>query len=184
MTEESNAPTERQPMSGEDLPVGSNVVGPMWEMLRRLPRYAKAMASMATDDRAPLSAKGILLAGAAYLVSPIDLIPGIIPVAGQLDDIYVVLTSLKLATRSCPANVASEHLQAVGLSTETVDQDLASIREFVSFGLRWAIQRSGSVLAQASQRATRIVQQLQGQEARGNEQKPQQPGSPPASTGA
>jgi uncharacterized membrane protein YkvA (DUF1232 family) len=39
----------------------------------------------------------MLVAGVAYLLSPIDLVPGIIPGLGQLDDLAFVLLALKSA---------------------------------------------------------------------------------------
>jgi uncharacterized membrane protein YkvA (DUF1232 family) len=133
-----------------------------WDLIRRLPRYARVVASMVADERVPISAKGMLLAAGAYLVSPIDAIPGIIPIAGQLDDLYVVLTGLQLAVRVSPPEVAREHFNAVGLEPAIVDDDLASIRRFVRQGVRWTLKRSGDLMSRASRQmsalATRIGQ--------------------------
>ena len=74
-----------------------------WETLKRLPAYARLVATMARDERVPWSARAMLLFGGAYLVSPLDLVPGIIPVAGQLDDLYVVLAALKQYERELAA---------------------------------------------------------------------------------
>lgn len=41
----------------------------------------------------------------AYFVSPIDLIPDVVPVLGQLDDLIIVPGLIWLAMRLIPANV-------------------------------------------------------------------------------
>ena len=65
------------------------------DLIRRLPRYAKLAWALGRDDRLSRSRRAALIAGAAYLASPIDLVPGIIPVAGQLDDAAAILFALR-----------------------------------------------------------------------------------------
>src|SRR3712207_5606231 len=62
--------------------------------VRRLPRYLRLTWNLARDERVPRGAKAFLVVGGAYALSPIDLIPGIIPVAGQIDDVLVLLVAL------------------------------------------------------------------------------------------
>ena len=62
------------------------------------------------DPRTPAIARWCVRAAAAYLLSPIDLIPDFVPVLGQLDDVIVV--SLLLARYFVPADVLQEHLPA------------------------------------------------------------------------
>ena len=47
----------------------------------------------------------LLLVGAAWFASPIDLIPEFIPVIGPLDDIVVVALALRYAGRQVPREV-------------------------------------------------------------------------------
>ena len=116
-----------------------------WETLKRLPAYARLVATMARDERVPWSARAMLLFGGAYLVSPLDLVPGNIPVAGQLDDLYVVLAALKQALRMTPDEVATEYLERYELDTEVIDSDLAAIRTLVRVGVvhgaRWSMRQ-------------------------------------------
>lgn len=133
-----------------------------WTALKRLPSYIKLAASLAKDERIPKSSKGMLIAGGAYAVSPIDLVPGIIPVAGQLDDLYVILTAIQQAIRLAPAGVADEHLAKYSLSRDDIEQDLASVRNLVkeaarvtaSFGLR-ALKNTGSRIRQLAGKYTK-----------------------------
>ena len=50
-------------------------------------------------------AKFIAFFSLAYLISPIDLIPDFIPVAGYLDDLVIVPLLLHIAFRLLPAEV-------------------------------------------------------------------------------
>ena len=131
----------------------TRLLEPMWEVVKRLPSYARLVAAMIRDDRVPSPAKAYLAAAGAYLVSPIDLIPGIIPVAGQLDDLYVVLTGLQQACRVSPPAVVEEQFAAVGLRPGIVDEDLATIRAFVRNGLVWSMRMGGELVTRMSRQA-------------------------------
>src|SRR5687768_4141464 len=52
------------------------------------------------DPRVSGWRKGTIIALIAYLAMPIDLVPGFIPVAGQLDDVIIVALVLRLTLRS------------------------------------------------------------------------------------
>src|SRR5215216_4951978 len=90
-------------------PTGNPVMERFWAAVRRFPRYVFLGTNLVRDDRVPARVKATLLVGGAYAISPIDLVPGIIPVAGQLDDLAVVLLALRTAIRACPPEVAAEH---------------------------------------------------------------------------
>ena len=51
------------------------------------------------DARVPRSRKLVLGALIAYLALPIDVVPDFIPVAGQLDDVIIVVLVLRLVLR-------------------------------------------------------------------------------------
>ena len=108
--------------------------------LGRLPKYLRLTWNLARDERIPRGAKAYLVIGGAYAVSPIDLIPGFIPVAGQLDDILVLLLALRQATNACPAAIAAEHLDRVRLLPADLDDDLdaagATAKRLAARGLR------------------------------------------------
>ncbi len=145
----------------------SSALDPMWQLVKRLPAYARLSAGLARDPRIPGSAKAMLVAGGAYLVSPIDLVPGFIPVAGQLDDLYVVLVGLRQAVRTSPPEVIDEHFTRAGLSPSIIDDDLAAIRAFVRRGVAWSIDNGGRALARMTRQAAALAQRTrQGRNAR------------------
>jgi uncharacterized membrane protein YkvA (DUF1232 family) len=96
--------------------------------LSRLPRYLKLGALLLADASLSRRRKAVLAAAAAYAVSPIDLVPGIIPVVGQLDDLAVLLLALRLALGGLPPTTAAAHLAAAGLSSAALDEDVATVR--------------------------------------------------------
>ena len=75
---------------------------------RALKRDVVALWIAARDPRMPLGAKLIAGAVAAYALSPIDLIPDVIPVLGYLDDLLIVPAGLALAIRLIPPALMAE----------------------------------------------------------------------------
>ena len=96
-------------------------------LLRRSPRYGRLAFHLGRDQRIPASRRAALIAGAVYLVSPIDLVPGFIPVAGQLDDAAAILVVLRLALRGLPAAERQRVLADAGVDEDDLDADLRTI---------------------------------------------------------
>ena len=94
----------------------------------RLPRYLRLGRALLGDPALPRRRKALLGLGLAYAVSPIDLVPGIIPVLGQLDDLAVLLLGLRRALEGCAPEAARAHLEQAGLSGSALDRDLANVR--------------------------------------------------------
>jgi uncharacterized membrane protein YkvA (DUF1232 family) len=61
----------------------------MRELLRMLPDLARLIGRIAGDPALPRAAKIALVAAAAYLVTPLDLIPDFVPFLGILDDVLL-----------------------------------------------------------------------------------------------
>lgn len=57
------------------------------------------------DDRTPWYAKLTALLSIVYLLSPVDLVPDIIPFAGYIDDIIIVPFLLNISTKLLPQEV-------------------------------------------------------------------------------
>lgn len=94
----------------------------------RAPNYMLLAANLARDKRLSRNQKVRALASLGYALSPLDLLPGLIPVVGQLDDLAVLIGGLRGVVRSCPAELAEEHLKRSGLELTTLDKDLATLR--------------------------------------------------------
>ncbi len=58
-------------------------------------------------------AKGIPLLAVAYAASPFDVVPDVLPLLGQMDDIGIMLAALGLFMRMCPAAAIDHHRAAI-----------------------------------------------------------------------
>jgi len=66
------------------------------------------------DRRVSGWVKLIPIAGLAYLLSPIDLLPDLLlPGLGELDDLTVILVSLKMFVDLAPPELVREHLNSL-----------------------------------------------------------------------
>jgi uncharacterized membrane protein YkvA (DUF1232 family) len=74
-----------------------------------LPNLIGLFRGLARDARVSRRSKLLLLFGLAWLVSPIDLIPEFIPVAGPLDDAIVAVLILRYVLKRAGRDVVSEH---------------------------------------------------------------------------
>jgi uncharacterized membrane protein YkvA (DUF1232 family) len=72
---------------------------------RALKNEAFALYQAAKDPRTPWYARALVLFVVAHTLSPIDLIPDFIPVAGYLDDLVITPGGLWLAIRLIPPEV-------------------------------------------------------------------------------
>ncbi len=61
------------------------------------------------DNRVPLWTKAILLFPVIYMLSPIDIIPDFILGLGQLDDIGIIIASMRFFQSLVPENIVAEH---------------------------------------------------------------------------
>lgn len=78
----------------------------------RLRREVDFLTLAARDPRVPWYAKAIAAVVVAYALSPIDLIPDVIPVLGLVDDLVLVPLGLYLAIRLIPPPLRAELRQA------------------------------------------------------------------------
>lgn len=80
---------------------------------RRLRREVRVVARLAWDPRVGWAPRVVALAVAAYLASPIDLIPDAIPVLGLLDDLVILPAGIWLVLRLVPPSLVEEHRAAI-----------------------------------------------------------------------
>src|SRR6187397_342309 len=92
-------------------------------LIRHMPSYAKLAWALARDPRLSRARRAAVLAGAAYVISPIDLIPGIIPVVGQLDDVLIALGVIRLALNGLKPEFRTQVLSNAGLTANDLDED-------------------------------------------------------------
>ena len=82
---------------------------PDWkQQVRKLKNETYAIYLACKDSRVPWYARALAAVVVAYALSPIDLIPDIIPVIGYLDDLILVPLGIALVLRMIPPDVLAE----------------------------------------------------------------------------
>lgn len=82
---------------------------PLIAWLLLLPDLFVLLCRLTMDKRVPAGAKAAFIAAIAYVISPIDLVPDMIPVIGFADDLAVVLLALNRFLDAIPEEVVREH---------------------------------------------------------------------------
>jgi uncharacterized membrane protein YkvA (DUF1232 family) len=122
-------------------------------LVRRLPAYGRLAWRLGRDPRVSRGRRAAVVGAAGYVASPIDLVPGIIPLLGQLDDIAVLLAALRFALDGLDPTRRRTHLAAVGLT----DADLAADTRAVGLTGAWAGRAGVRVGARAARGGARIA---------------------------
>ena len=96
-------------------------------MVRRMPAYLRLSWHLAREPMLSKARRMAVVGAAGYLASPVDLVPGVVPVLGQLDDIAVAIAALRIALAGLSPEHRQRHLAAVGLGDEHLAEDLRTI---------------------------------------------------------
>ncbi len=163
--------------------------------LRRLPAYVRLAWHLAREPLLSKARRAAVIGAAGYLVSPVDLVPGIVPVLGQLDDIAVAIAALRFALAGLSPEQRRRHLEAVGLEDSLLAEDLRSIAAATAWTIRAgarttgrAARRTGTAAvagARAPPTRTRSAANAAGtaRRARPQLQRDPEPDRPPAQRG-
>jgi uncharacterized membrane protein YkvA (DUF1232 family) len=96
------------------------------DLLLLLPDLTILLARLLRDARVPLFEKGIAVAGIAYVLSPIDLLPALVlgPI-GMLDDLFVVAACLSRLVNHVHPDVVRGHWSGQGDALEVIQSTAA-----------------------------------------------------------
>jgi uncharacterized membrane protein YkvA (DUF1232 family) len=111
-------------------------------MFGRLPAYARLAVNLSRDPAVPPLRRAAVILASAYLVSPIDAVPSIIPLAGQLDDLLVIVSGVHFALAGMDDRERMAHLQRAGISDTQASDDVATLRRSVA----WTVGRVGRIV--------------------------------------
>ena len=78
----------------------------MWQQIR-LVWY------LVRDPEVPVYLKILPFLGLIYLIIPVDLVPDLAPVLGQLDDMTALLISSKVFIELAPPHIVAQHMTAI-----------------------------------------------------------------------
>ena len=79
------------------------------ELITLLPNLVRLFRGLLGDERVPRSSKVLLVFGAVWLASPIDLIPEFLPGIGPLDDAVVAALVLRHVVKRAGPDVVRDH---------------------------------------------------------------------------
>jgi uncharacterized membrane protein YkvA (DUF1232 family) len=79
------------------------------DTFRMLPNLIKLLARLLKDPRVPRRSKLVVGAAVAYLASPIDLVPDLVPVVGVVDDILIAALAINHLIQVAGEEVVLEH---------------------------------------------------------------------------
>lgn len=86
----------------------------MTDAVFMMPNIVKLVGRLLKDPRVPRRAKITLGLAAAYVASPVDLIPEIVPVIGWADDIIILMFALDSLIERAGEEVVQEHWDGPG----------------------------------------------------------------------
>jgi uncharacterized membrane protein YkvA (DUF1232 family) len=106
-------------LAGANTAILSFGIGNMLALPARLRRWARnvkrdlyAVYLASRDPRVPWHAKALALGVTGYALSPLDLIPDVIPVLGYVDDAIILPLGIWLVVKLIPKDVMAEHRAA------------------------------------------------------------------------
>ncbi len=135
--------------------IGVGVLGlwPFVPLASRAPVYGRLLLELVRDARVPLKSKAILGAAAAYIASPIDLIPDFMPFIGRIDDAAILVLAVDYFLEQVPRELVMEHMNELGIDGRELERDLESARRVIPRPIRTVIRR----LPTLAERATSIA---------------------------
>jgi uncharacterized membrane protein YkvA (DUF1232 family) len=106
-----------------------------------LPNLVKLLGRLMRDPRVPTRSKALAGAALAYVASPIDLVPDLIPVLGRSDDVFVAIFALHHLIRTAGEDVVVEHWDGTRDVLEFVGGLIDVAADFVPVRVRWTLNR-------------------------------------------
>ena len=82
-------------------------------LLRTLVSHVRLTVRLLREPRVPRLIKALPVLAALYVISPLDFVPDVFPVLGQLDDLGVILVALEAFLKLCPAGAVDFHQTAI-----------------------------------------------------------------------
>jgi uncharacterized membrane protein YkvA (DUF1232 family) len=134
---------------------------PFIPLASRAPAYGRLLAELVVDGRVPWSRKVLLGIAAAYVVSPIDLVPDFIPFISRVDDVMITIIALDLFLEGVPKELMIEKMYTLGIDGRELERDMEAARRFLPLPIR-AIARRLPALMEASADVVRAELEARG----------------------
>jgi len=108
-----------------------------------MPNIVKLVGRLLRDPRVPRRAKITLGLAAAYVMSPIDLIPEVIPVVGWADDVILMMFAIDSLIDRAGPEIVEEHWDGPG-------DLLGLVRDVVAISRNIVPKRLGQIIDRLS----------------------------------
>lgn len=106
-----------------------------------IPNIVKLIGRLLLDSRVPRRSKLVLGMAGAYVVSPIDIIPDVIPVVGWADDVLILMFAIDSLVERAGPEIVAEHWDGPGDLLELVRQAIGISRSVLPRRLTVIIDR-------------------------------------------
>lgn len=106
-----------------------------------LPNLVKLVGRLLKDPRVPRRSKVALGLAAAYVASPIDLVPEFIPVVGWADDVVFILFAIDSLIERAGPEIVAEHWDGPGDLLAMIREVTGVARSIIPKRLTQALER-------------------------------------------
>jgi uncharacterized membrane protein YkvA (DUF1232 family) len=106
-----------------------------------LPNLAKLVGRLLKDPRVPRRSKVALGLAAAYVASPIDLVPEFIPVIGWADDVVFMMFAIDRLIERAGPEIVEEHWDGPGDLLGLIREVMGAARSIVPNRLSRTLER-------------------------------------------
>lgn len=106
-----------------------------------LPNLVKLVGRLLRDPRVPRRSKVALGLAAAYVASPIDLVPEFIPVVGWADDVILLLFAIDALIERAGPDIVDEHWDGPGDLLGLIREVMGLARNIIPNRMGRALER-------------------------------------------
>jgi len=106
-----------------------------------LPNILKLLARLLRDPRVDRRRRLVALGAVAYAVSPVDLIPEVIPILGKVDDLVVAILAVRMLLDGAEEDLLAEHWDGPPEVLEIFDDLVGWVAGLVPRRIGWAFSR-------------------------------------------
>ncbi len=108
-------------------------------VIRQIPSYLRLLVGLIGDRRVSRLDRLLVIGALAYIVSPLDFIPDVIPFLGEVDDVFLLMLALQRMVERAGFAVLRDHWH--GHPDELEDLDLARVISAAGFFLPAGMRR-------------------------------------------
>lgn len=102
-----------------------------------LPNLIKLVSRLLRDPRVPRRRRAFAMVVLGYVLSPVDLVPDMVPVLGQVDDLLLVVLALHHLVQGVSEDVVEEHWDG----SRDVLEVLEGVLDWASTRVPWPVRR-------------------------------------------